>query len=403
MNKILLGLTGLIYMNNKKLLKANKRKQIDDTIKIGILLGFSGLIDSITPAMSDSAQLALDEATNSGLFLGGKKIKSIKGDTTCIDEAAAISEADRLLSEGVIAIIGGDCSGVTGAIAENVTIPNEIPLVSPSATSPALTKLKDNGLFFRTSPSDTKIGIELAELTKKKSIKNVAITYTNNDYQKVLANAYKTHAESIDINVTDLQNHENGKKDYSDEVAKLKAAGGDALVVMGYLDQGGQEIIKASIDNNAFDTFILGDGMIKDSLTDYFGKKLDGSFGILPGLSGKGAEMFKEVAKKKKRITSISPYAGQSYDAAALIVLAIHAANSIDGNKIAEKIQEIANGSGTEIYPGEIAKGLKLLNNGIEINYKGATNVNFTDIGEDIGDFLEQEIENGKFKKINYD
>lgn len=84
-------------------------------------------------------------------------------------------------------------------------------------------------------------------------------------------------------------------------------------------------------------------------------------------------------------------------------MLAIHAANSIDGNKIAEKIQEIANGSGTEIYPGEIAKGLKLLNNGIKINYKGATNINFTDIGEDIGDFLEQEIENGKFKTINYD
>jgi len=212
---------------------------------------------------------------------------------------------------------------------------------------------------------------------------------------------YKTHAESIDINVTDLQNHENDKPDYSVEVAKLKAAGGDALVVMGYLDLS-EGIIEASIDNNAFDTFILGDGMIGKSLTDYFGKKLDGSFGILPGLSRKGAVMFEEVAEKKG-IDSSSPYTGQSYDAAALIVLAIHAANSIDGNKIAEKIQEIANGSGTEIYPGEIAKGLKLLNNGIKINYKGATNINFTDIGEDIGDFLEQEIENGKFKTINYD
>lgn len=401
MNKILLGLAGLIYMNNKKLLKDDKRKYIDDTIKIGILLGFSGPIESLTPAMSDSVQLALDEATNSGLFLGGKKIKSIKGDTTCIDTAAAISEADRLLSKGVIAIIGGDCSGVTEAIAKNVTIKNKIPLISPSATSPKLTELKDNGLFFRTSPSDTKIGIELAELTKKRSIKNVAITYTNNSSQKFFANVYKTHAESIGINVTDLQNHEDGKMDYSDEVANLKAAGGDALVVMGYLNQGGKKIIEASIDDKAFDTFILGEGMIGESLTNYFGKKLDGSFGILPGLSGKGAVMFEEVAVKNRIYTG--PYTGQSYDAAALIVLAIHAANSIDGNKIAEKIQEIANGSGTEIYPGEIAKGLKLLNNGIKINYKGATNINFTDIGEDIGDFLEQEIENGEFKTINYD
>lgn len=301
MNKILLGLTGLIYMNNKKLLKADKRKYIDDTIKIGILLGFSGPIESLTPAMSDSAQLALDEATNSGLFLGGKKIKSIKGDTTCVEEADAIIEANRLLSKGVIAIIGGDCSGVTEAIAKNVTINNKIPLISPSATSPKLTELKDNGLFFRTSPSDTKIGIELAELTKKRSIKNVAITYTNG-YQKVLANVYKTHAESIDINVTDLQSHENGKTDYSDEVAKLKAAGGEALVVMSSLDQGGKGIIEASIDDEAFDTFILGDGMIGESLTNYFGKKLDGSFGILPSLSGKGAVMFEKVAVKKMEL-----------------------------------------------------------------------------------------------------
>ena len=43
--------------------------------------------------------------------------------------------------------MGADCSGVTGAVASNVAVPNGITIISPSATSPGLTTLKDKGLF----------------------------------------------------------------------------------------------------------------------------------------------------------------------------------------------------------------------------------------------------------------
>ena len=44
--------------------------------------------------------------------------------------------------------MGADCSGVTGAVLSNVAVPNGVPMISPSATSPALTTAEDNGLFF---------------------------------------------------------------------------------------------------------------------------------------------------------------------------------------------------------------------------------------------------------------
>ncbi len=366
-------------------------------IKMGIILGFTGPIESLTPAMAASAELAFKEASDSGSLLGGKKISVERADSTCVDSAAATSAAEGLVSVGVIAIMGADCSGVTGAIAKNVAVPNGVVMISPSATSPGLTDLNDNGYFFRTAPSDARGGQILADITKDRKIKSVAITYTNNDYGKGLADVYAAAVKAHGIKVTTSAAHEDGKADYSAEVATLASAGGDAVAVIGYLDQGGKGIIQGSLDSGAFDTFILSDGMIGDSLTDAFGKDLNKSFGSLPGSTGKGAGVFAKVAKAAG-IDSSGPYTGESYDAAALITLAMQAGGKADRATIQKNVMSVANAPGKKIYPGQLKKALDLLAKGKAVNYEGATGVEFTDVGEAFGSFLEKEIKGGKFK-----
>ena len=366
-------------------------------IKMGIILGFTGPIESLTPAMAASAELAFKEASDSGSLLGGKSISVERADSTCVDSAAATSAAEGLVSGGVVAIMGADCSGVTGAIATNVAVPNGVVMISPSATSPGLTDLKDNGYFFRTAPSDARGGQILANITKDRKIKSVAITYTNNDYGKGLADVYAAAVKNHGIKVTAVAAHEDGKADYAAEVATLASAGGDAVAVIGYLDQGGKGIIQGSLDSGAFDTFILSDGMIGDSLTDTFGKSLNKSFGSLPGSTGKGAGVFTKVAKAAG-IDSSGPYTGESYDAAALITLAMQAGGKADRSTIQQNVMSVANAPGKKIYPGELKKALDLLAKGKAINYEGATGVEFTDVGEAFGSFLEKEIKGGKFK-----
>ena len=366
-------------------------------IKMGIILGFTGPIESLTPAMANSAELAFNEASNSGKLLGGKKISVERADSTCVDSAAATTAAEGLVSNGVVAIMGADCSGVTGAIATNVAVPNGVVMISPSATSPGLTDLNDNGYFFRTAPSDARGGQILADITKDRKIKSVAITYTNNDYGKGLADVYKAAVEGHGIKVTTVAAHEDGKADYSAEVATLASAGGDAVAVIGYIDQGGKGIIQASLDSGAFDKFILSDGMIGDSLTDNFGKALNKSFGSLPGSTGKGAGVFADVAKAAG-IDSSGPYTGESYDAAALITLAMQAGGKADRATIQQNVMAVANAPGKKIYPGELGKALDLLAKGKAVNYEGATGVEFTDVGEAFGSFLEKEVKGGKFK-----
>lgn len=145
-------------------------------VKIGIILGFTGPLESITPAMGAGAELAIAEVNTAGGIIDGMTVAPVRADSTCIDAAAATAAAERLISsEGIAAIMGADCSGVTGAILQNVARPNGMVMISPSATSPALSTAEDDGLFFRTAPSDARQGVVMTEVLMDRGITEVEI------------------------------------------------------------------------------------------------------------------------------------------------------------------------------------------------------------------------------------
>tara|TARA_B110000902_G_scaffold261470_1_gene336308 strand:- start:2836 stop:4074 length:1239 start_codon:yes stop_codon:yes gene_type:complete len=403
--KILIALVAVAIVVFVYVKMAEQKKEeahaaaMSETIKVAVILGFTGPIESLTPAMAASAELAFSEASDSGKLLGGRTIESLRADSTCVDSSAATAAAERLVnSDNVVAIMGADCSGVTGAIAKNVGAPNGVAMVSPSATSPGLSSIDDNGVFFRTAPSDARQGVVLADIVMARGIDTVAVTYTNNDYGKGLADAFATAYRSAGGTITIEAAHEDGKADYSAEVGALSASGATELVVLGYVDQGGRGIIQSSLDSDSFTRFILADGMIGDSLLDVDGG-IEGTFGTLPGSESKGAAMFNDVAAAVD-LDGSAPYAAQSYDAGALIALAMQSAGSADRAGIIAHIAKVANAPGEIILPGELAKGLQILADGGEVNYEGATNVEFDANGDPAGSYLEQEVKGGAFTTI---
>ena len=366
-------------------------------VKVGVILGFTGPIESLTPGMADSAELALKEASDSGAFLGGKVLVPVRGDSTCIDAAAATAAAERLVtSEGVAAIFGADCSGVTIAITNNVSVPNGVVTISPSATSPALTTIEDNGLFFRTAPSDARQGQVMADILIERGIDEVAVTYTNNDYGKGLDGAFGEAFAALGGTVAISAAHEDGKGDYSAEVGALSASGAEHLVVFGYVDQGGKGIIQTAVDTGAFENFIVADGMIGDTLIEAIGDALNGTIGTLPGSASEGAQMFLDHAAANG-VDGDGPFRGESYDAAALIALAMQAAGSADRGAIQAHVMAVANAPGEQIQPGQLGKALQILADGGEIDYVGASGVELTGVGEAAGSYKELEVEGGAF------
>lgn len=371
-----------------------------EDLKIGVFLGLTGPIESLVAQMAPGAEAAIAEISDSGKLLGGSKVTAVRADTTCIDAAAATSAIERLItSDKVSGVVGGDCSGVTTAALTNVAMPNGMVMISPSATSPALSTIEDNGLFFRTAPSDARQGVVMTDIIMDRGIKEVAVTYTNNDYGKGLADAFQTAFEAAGGTVTISASHEDGKADYAAEVGSLAAAGGEVLVVAGYLDQGGKGIIQASLDTGAFDTFVLPDGMVGDALPAAIGPDLNGSFGQAPGTDSEGAGKLVEMASG---FDATSPFAAESYDAAALILLAMQAAGSSDPAKYKDKVMEVANAPGEKILPGELGKALDIIAGGGDIDYVGASNVELIGGGESAGNYREIEIKDGALSTVGY-
>ena len=368
-----------------------------EDIKIGIILGFTGPIESLTPSMGDAAEMAMKEVSDSGLLLGGSTVTGVRGDSTCVDAAAATSVAEQQITgDGVKAIMGADCSGVTGAILANVAVPNGVVMISPSATSPALSTAEDKGLFFRTAPSDARQGVVMTEVLMDQGIKEVAVTYTNNDYGKGLADSFQAAYEAAGGTVTINAAHEDGKADYSAEVGALAAAGGERLVVAGYVDQGGSGIVRAALDSGAFDSFHFPDGMISAALVENFGSEIDGSSGQHPAPSDELAAAFGELVGGA--FDSTSPFTPEAYDSAALIMLAMQAAGSSDPAAFKDKVMDVANAPGEQIQAGELAKALQILADGGEIDYVGATDVELIGPGEAAGNYREVTYEGGEEK-----
>ena len=339
------------------------------------------------------------EVNAAGTLLGGTTITPVRADSTCVDAAAATASAERLItSDGVSGIVGAMCSGATGAVLANVAMPNGMVMISPSATSPALSTVEDNGLFFRTAPSDARQGEVMAAMMKDRGYNDIAVTYTNNDYGKGLADSFAAAWEAQGGTITINAAHEDGKADYSAEVGALASAGGDILVVAGYVDQGGSGIIQAALDTGAFDTFNLPDGMVSSTLEERFGTALDGSFGQIPG--SPAAEKF--AALVGDRFDSTSVYADTGYDAAALIMMAMQAAGSTDPMVYKDKVMDVANAPGEEIFPGEIEKALEILAAGGDVDYVGASAVELVGQGESAGSYRVIEMQDGKVVDVEY-
>jgi len=373
-----------------------------DPVKIGMMQGFTGPTESLVKPMALGGEMAIQEVSDSGVFLGGREVVTVRGDSTCIDAAAATAAAERLItSENVHGINGATCSGATTAVLNNVVRANGIVMISPSATSPALSTIEDGGFFFRTAPSDARQGQIIADILERRGISSAALTYTNNDYGKGLADAIQAAFEGKGGEITAVAAHEDGKADYSAEVGTLASAGGEVLIVAGYLDQGGKGMIQASLDTGAFSKFVLPDGMVGEALTDHFGTALDGSIGTNPGTDSPGASMLAELAQGRD-FKGDDPYVPEAYDASALILLAMQAAQSTDSADYKDKMFDVANAPGEKIYPGELAKGLQILADGGEIDYVGGTALELIEPGESAGSFRETVVKDGKFETVMY-
>ena len=243
-------------------------------IKVGILLGFTGAVESLTPSMADSAELAFNEVVNNKDKFNEITFKVIRADTTCNNIKLAKNAAKKIIDDGASAIIGAACPKMTIDIAKELSIPEKILMISPADTSNELIELEDNGFIFRTTPPKIRGSQILADITKDRGIRKLAISYSGDKDYKNFAEFYRNTLDKNNIKTTIMLPHDKNTNDYSKHISALSAAGGDALAVISDLNLGGDQIIKSILDTGMFEIFILNESMIEQNLMDDFKKKI---------------------------------------------------------------------------------------------------------------------------------
>lgn len=366
---------------------------------IGVVLGFTGPLDTLAPPMLASAELAAKNINDQGGINGGQ-LKLVTGDDNCVTADMATAAATQTINDGAVAILGGMCSGVTAAIANNVSIPNGLLLISPSATAATITTLEDNDLVYRTSPSDAYNAEVFANNLFARGVTELGITYVNNDYGKGLADNFSAAFVAAGGKVTANVAHEEGKAEYRAELGQLAAAGSQNLVVLAYANGSGKTVLQQAIESGDFTAYFGADGMVDNVLLEGFGGGLDGFTAMRPSEpSGAGTAAFTAVAEAGG-LTLGSTFQQQSYDALFLMALALQkTGGSKDG--VAQALRDVATAPGEVILPGEWQKAVELIAAGTDINYEGASGpVEFDAAGDVAGSVVEMTVKDGAFVEV---
>ena len=203
-------------------------------VKVAYLVAITGPIAGMAPTMVQSMKFAAEQVNAQGGIGNGGKLDPQVYDSGCNPQLATDAATKAVNVNGVIGIVGPSCSGPVIAVANSVSVPAGVLLITSSGTSPKISTLDDKDLVFRTVPSDDYQGRALARTIRARGIDKVAITYLNNDYGLGLAEAFTDEFKKQGGTVTASRAHEDKKASYRSDLAELAKGGADTLVVFAY-------------------------------------------------------------------------------------------------------------------------------------------------------------------------
>jgi ABC-type branched-subunit amino acid transport system substrate-binding protein len=316
--------------------------EADGILKLGTILPQTGNLAFLGPPEFAGVELAVQEINDAGGVLG-KPVELFNGDSGDTTTNIAVTTADEHLQRGVDAVIGAASSGVSLTFIDKVTGAGVLHF-SPANTSPAFTTYDDNGLYFRTAPSDLFQGAILAEQAANAGFTKPAVLALQDAYGEGLANAFAGNftaaggSLALDPVIYDPQ-----AASFEAEVGKVKATDPDAVVLIGFDESQKviQELIKQGIGPDKVQLYLV-DGNLSNKLAEGLPEGiLEGTVGTLPGA--------KPSDELRAALLEIDPdlvdfsYAPESYDAVMAIALGAELAKSDCATDIAAKLVEVTN------------------------------------------------------------
>lgn len=375
----------------------------DCNVTVGVLLELTGPAGAYGQAGAKSVEMAFRDF-NEASGEDGCKITTETRDSQS-QGTVAVDQATQLVNiKKVPVIIGGIISPISLPILTSVTAPAGIVQISPASSSPTLTALardgKTNGVFFRTITSDALQGTAAAKYAIDQGLKKLAIVHVNNDFGVNMVREFTTAFEKLGGTITSTTAYNEKQASYSSEASAAMAGDPEALYLVSY-PVDGATIARAWISGGGPAKFLLNDGMNAQEFIDAVGAQyLNEAYGTSSGTSQTASTdyFYSNYEAFSGGIKPDAPAADRSYDAGAIVALAIAKAGSGDAAAIKAAIRQVVAHDGEKIFAGqdEFAKALQLMKEGKPIKYEGVIGpVNFDEYGDITGPFRLWKITDG--------
>jgi len=374
----------------------------DCKIEIGLVMELTGPAGEYGQAGAKSVEMAFRDINEAGGAAGCDLVTDTRDSQS--QGNVAVDVATQLVQvKKVPVVIGGIISSVSIPILTSVTAPAKVVQVSPASSSPTLTALgrdgKTNGMFFRTITSDALQGVAAAKYAVDKGFKKLAVIHVNNDFGVNMVAEFKRAYEALGGTVVSVTPYNEKQASYASEVTAAMAGEPDGLYLVSY-PVDGATIARTWISQGGVQKFLLNDGMNSPDFIGSVGAEyLNEAYGTSSGTSPTAStEYFNANYKAFSGIDPSNPAADRSYDAGAIVGLAVAKAGGADSAKIREAIYAVLDPKGEPIHAGkeEFARALKLIAEGKPIRYEGVIGpVAFDQYGDITGPFRLWQIKDG--------
>ena len=320
---VIIVLIGVAYF----LFSFQKTKIVQpQAIKIGVMVPLSGESSSYGFPIQKGILLAKKNFNEDN-------IEIVTEDSGC-DKDKAITAVNKLVADGVVAIIGEVCSGASMA-ALPIAEAHKIIMVSPASTNPGLSG-KSN-FFFRTVPSDALQGVFAADLLAKDGFKKIGIIYSNEPYgvgfEKVLKENIVRNGGIVASSVA----VESNKIDLKSEVGTIKKSNPDAIYLVSNSPTASIAAIR-EIRSQGIKVKIFGSEAVKSqTILDEVGNLSDG---IIVSSLNSGSKSFID-AYKIEYGSEATTFVAQAYDAFTAIYLATQT-GATTGEGIKSAIRDVS-------------------------------------------------------------
>jgi branched-chain amino acid transport system substrate-binding protein len=373
-------------------------------LKIGTLLPATGSLAYLGPPEFAGVDLAVAEIDAAGGVLGQPVVNEY-GDSGDTETDIASQTVDSHLAKGVQAIIGAASSGVTFTVIDKITS-NGVLQISPANTAPSLTDYPDNGLYFRTAPSDALQGAVQASNAIDNGFTAGATIARKDPYGEGLQNAFVADFEAGGGTITAALTYDPTAASFEAEVAEIAASNPEFVQVVGFDESTKliQEMIKQGIGPQDVQIYLADGNLSTTAFKDFPKDTMTGVIGTVPtGDPSVDVEAFNgKLLEQDPELTDFA-YGAQAYDATILVALAAEYAGCADGTAMAAAMPMIANADAGGEACGTYADCLAIIQAGGQPDYNGVTGpLDFNEYGDPKSATIDvvQYLTNTKFESI---